>query len=359
MARTAADFRAKHDPRTVIARLEKELKGAQASIGMQETIAGVLGVSLGDYGTFKAPPWAVKFDKASLGDTNPGVPTLFLSDLHVGEVVDARQVNGVNSYDMQIFEHRLERTVRTAIYLCSLLDPKMRYPGIVVPLGGDMVSGDIHEELVATNELPTIPTVLELYEFLCRTITTLLRHFPFIFLPCVSGNHGRNTKKMWAKNRNGTSFDWLLYKMLEKRFENEPRVTFYIPAGSDGLYRIFNTRYLITHGDQFRGGDSIIGPIGPIFRGTQKKLARNQAVAQDFDVAIMGHWHQYIHTERVIVNGSMKGYDEYAAQGNFGFEPPRQALWITHPRYGINWRMPVLCELPREAPKAEWVSIAK
>lgn len=358
MARTAEDFKVQHDPRTIIGKLDKELKSAKEQLGLQETVAAILGNTLSHLETVQPPKWAMHHSAKDAG--SPGVPTLFLSDIHAGEVVEPNQVNGVNSYNLDLCGDRMRHTIETAIYLCSLLSPKMQYPGIVVPLGGDMISGDIHDELVATNELPTIPTVLELYEYLVSAIELLLAQFPAVFLPCVSGNHGRNTKKMWSKNRNHTSFDWLLYQMLAKRFRAEPRVTFYIPGGSDGLYRIFNTRYLITHGDQFRGGDSIIGPIGPIFRGTQKKLARNQAVQQDFDVAIMGHWHQYIHTERVIVNGSMKGYDEYAAQGNFGFEPPRQALWVTHPRFGVNWRMPVLCEQPKAVKgKAEWVSIAK
>lgn len=354
--RTANDFKARHDPRVAVARLEKDLKKAQRELGLQGVIADIIGTAAQRLDRIRAPAWTVHLkDRKS-----PGVPTLFLSDIHAGEVVDPRQVNGVNSYDLATCKSRLRYTVETAIYLCSLLDPKMRYEGIVVPLGGDMVSGDIHDELVATNELPTIPTVLELYEYLSSAISTISEHFPSVLIPCVSGNHGRNTRKTWAKNRNGTSFDWLLYQMLAKRFAGDPKVMLYVPDGSDGLYRIFSTRYLITHGDQFRGGDSIIGPIGPIFRGTQKKLARNQAVAQDFDVAIMGHWHQYIHTERVIVNGSLKGYDEYAASANFGFEPPRQALWVTHPRFGINWRMPVLCERPDGKRRSvEWASVAK
>ena len=56
----------------------------------------------------------------------------------------------------------------------------------------------------------------------------------------------------------------------------------------------------------------------------------------------------------------MKGYDEYAYQGNFGFEPPRQALWLTHPRYGVTYRMPVLCEQPKKGPPvADWITVPK
>lgn len=356
MARTVTDFKAKHDPATIIAKLSGQLSMLEKEVGLQRVIADLLGNVSERLETLDPPKWTVKFDEKV---TAPGVPTLFLSDIHAGEVVLPNQIGGVNEFNMEILVRRMKHTIETAIYLCRILDPEMRYPGIVVPLGGDMVSGDIHEELVATNELPTIPTVLELYEYLVSAILTLLDAFPAVFLPCVSGNHGRNTKKTWAKNRNHTSFDWLLYQMLAKRFKDDKRVVFYIPGGSDGLYRIFHTRYLLTHGDQFKAGDSIIGPIGPIYRGNQKKLARNTDVGRAYDVMILGHWHQYIHDERTIVNGSMKGYDEYAAQGNFRFEPPRQALWVTHPRFGINWRMPVLCEQPKKRPDAEWVSIAR
>jgi hypothetical protein len=181
--------------------------------------------------------------------------------------------------------------------------------------------------------------------------------FGKVFVPCVSGNHGRNTKKIQAKNRNHTSFDWMLYNLIAHDLRHDPRITFQIPDASDALFRIYNTRFLLTHGDQFRGGDGIIGPIGPLFRGNQKKLARNSAVDMAYDVMMCGHWHQYIQLARLLVNGSMKGYDEYAFTNNFGFEPPQQALCVVHERYGITYRMPVLCEKPSDKPKAGWVSI--
>ena len=354
MARTKADFKVKHDPATVTKKLAKQLSKLEEEVGLQRVIQEALGTVGMKLDEIQAPAWIIK---PSTGQDFPGVPTLFLSDIHAGEVVKPEQVGYVNKFNMDILAKRMRHTVETAIHLCRLLHPSMAYPGVVLPLGGDMVSGDIHEELVATNELATIPTVLELYELLCSAIATMLEHFPNVFLPCVSGNHGRNTHKTWAKNRNHTSYDWLLYQMLARRFADEPRVTFYVPGGSDGLYRIYNTRYLLTHGDQFRGGDSIIGPIGPVFRGRQKKLSRNQATGQDFDVMICGHWHSYVQTENLIINGSMIGVGEYSYQGNFSYEPPRQALWVTHPRFGINWRMPVLCEPPKEAKQTPWVSV--
>ena len=192
------------------------------------------------------------------------------------------------------------------MYLLKTLDSKMRYPGIVVPLGGDMISGDIHEELATTNELPSIPTVLDLHDALVPAIRVLADTFGRVFLPCVSGNHGRNTRKIQAKNRNRTSFDWMLYQFLLRSFAADDRVTFFIPEGPDALYRVANTTYDLTHGDQFRAGDSIIGAIGPLMRGNQKKTAKHASVHQPYDVMLAGHWHQYIHLARMIINGTTK-----------------------------------------------------
>jgi hypothetical protein len=355
-ARPIKEFRDAHDPATIIARLETELKKASQESADAVAIKRVIGTVSDALDAYNPPSWTLEQSKES---SSPGVPTLFLSDLHWGERVRGSQIGNVNQYSILHAQQRLRRTVERTIELCGILDHKMRYPGIVVPLGGDMVSGNIHEELQATNEMNTMPTVLDLYEHLVGGIKLLADTFGHVFLPCVTGNHGRDTRKTWAKDRTHTSFDWLLYQFLARHFKDDARVTFYIPDGSDALYRVFGTRYNLTHGDQFKAGDSIIGPIGPLMRGNQKKTARNQAVNQEYDVLLAGHWHQYIHLSRLIVNGSMKGYDEYAAQGNFSFEPPTQALWMTHPKFGITFRMPVYCDTPKGNASASWVGIPK
>ena len=299
------------------------------------------------------PKWALEMRDAAHA---PGVPTLFCSDWHTGEVVHASQINGVNKYNIRIFRERVKTLAATAVHLLRILDPKMRYPGIVVPLGGDMCSGNIHDELTATNELNSMPTVLELFATLKWFVSGMADTFGRVFLPCVTGNHGRDTVKIWNKDRHATSFDWLLYQLLAKHFEDDKRITFQIPDGPDAYYRIFEHRYLLTHGDQFRGGDGMIGCLGPITRGDHKKRSRNAQIDMGYDTMIIGHWHQYLHHSRVIVNGSLKGYDEYAYNNNFGFEAPQQALWVTHPKYGLTYRMPVLVARQRKPAKKPWVS---
>jgi hypothetical protein len=301
------------------------------------------------------PDWLIRAPK----DEVSGVPTLFASDWHWAEIVDPKQIGGVNQYNITISQQRARALIETAIDLLNNHLKNPEYPGIVFALGGDMVSGDIHEELMATNEVEIMPTVLDLFGVLTWCITTLADQFGKVFVPCVTGNHGRNTHKIRAKGRNFTSFDWLLYSFLAKRFEADERVKFLIPDGPDAYYSIFGHKYLLTHGDQFRGGDGMIGALGPIIRGDHRKRSRNAQIDQDYDTMLLGHWHQLIQLQRLIVNGSLKGYDEYANQNNFPYEPPRQALWITHPQHGITFSAPVNVERKRVVGRTEWVSWTK
>jgi len=292
------------------------------------------------------------------GHSPHGVPTLVLSDLHWGEVVYPSQINGVNEFNLEIAHRRLKQCIESAVHLLEILDPTMDYPGIVLPLAGDMISGNLHDELSATNELNTMPTVIDLYGALVAAIETLSAIFPHVFVPCVTGNHGKDTKKIWAKDRHATSFDWLLYSFLAKHFENDPKVTFYVPDSLDAHYNIYGTRYKLTHGDRLgRGGDGIIGFLGPVTRGDHKNRSRDAQIGLSYDVMIHGHWHQYNHGSRVISNGTLKGMDEYAYTEGFGYEPPQQALFLTHPKRGITYRMPVYVDRPDAHTVEEWVTV--
>lgn len=339
-----------------IKRLQSDLRDAQQErvnhamikhkiIGLTREVADVT-----------PPAWMCKESKKR---DAPGVPTVFLSDLHWAEIVDPKQINGVNEYNLDIANRRLRQLAEKTIRLCNIISPSFHYPGIVVALGGDLYSGNIHEELTATNEVNSMPAVLDLFGALCSFVDAMLLKFEYVFIPCVAGNHGRMTRKPWAKDRHATSFDWLTYCFLAKRFEQNKRVTFLIPDGPDAYYKIYNHRYILNHGDSFRAGDSTIGPFGPVMRGSLKKASRNSQINMEFDTMIIGHFHTELFTRRVIMNGSLVGYNEFAFRENFAFEPPAQQLWITHPVHGLTYRMPVQVEESRAIETArQWLSVA-
>lgn len=353
--KSLSELRVQHDPAAAIHKLTKDLKRAQSAELTATVIREAIGTLRSETERARIPEWMAKPLK---GDQSPGVPTLMLSDFHWGERVAAKQINNVNSFSLEIARARLRHTIETAIYLLKILDGKMRYPGIVAPLLGDMISGDIHEELSSTNELPTMAVVLDLFTHLCAALKMLADTFGHVFVPCVGGNHGRNTKRIQMKDRNHTSFDWLLYQFLAAHFADDKRIKFYIPDGHRGHYKVYDYAFAIEHGDRLgRGGDGIIGALGPILRGVTKKGARDAQIDLSFQTLLIGHWHQLMHLRRVVVNGALKGYDEYAFIEGFPFELPQQALFVNHWQHEITYRMPVVCEpQPRVKQPINWVS---
>lgn len=294
------------------------------------------------------PKWALR---EPTGDKYiHGIPTLFVSDIHYGETVFKAEVGGANEFDVKIANKRIETTFTHALYLVdSVLSPS-DYEGLFLVLGGDMVSGNIHEEIRETNGVAIFDAVLQCADQLEAGIKFLLQRFPKIVVPCVVGNHGRLDKKPRMKRGPADNYEYILYHILAGKFRGDERVTFIIPESYTCRFKIYNTRFLLTHGDQFKGGSGIAGPATPWALGDhklRKQMAAIEAytgIPSEYDVLLFGHFHQLKFLGNMICNGSLKGFDEYAKKNNFPFEPPMQALWMTHPRYGVTLPMAVFGE---------------
>jgi hypothetical protein len=273
---------------------------------------------------------------------------LMLSDLHLDEIVEPDEVDGLNAYNRAIAVMRMKRWSNNVVKLERHHFAGIKYDGVVLMLGGDTFSGDIHDELKETNEDSMLGSLLYWAEQIASAVDLLADEFKRVHVAAVAGNHGRTTRKPRAKMRARTNFDWLLAKMLERHFAGDKRVTFQIPESSDCLITIYDTHHLLTHGDQTQGGGSIGGIYPPIMRMRARKAQRYLATGLSFQTLWLGHWHQYLPSPSMVVNGSLKGYDEYAYISNFSFEPPQQALAIVVPEKGITIQAPVFC-LDRKA----------
>jgi len=325
---------------------------------VRETIYGLSAL------TPDPPEWIV--DAGHIGPT--GVPITFWSDWHWGEKIGREEVGGVNEFDRKIAKARARKLVETVTELakCHMVNPD--YPGIVVCLGGDMVGGNIHEELRETNDGPVQQSLLEVQEILIWALTTMADEFGKVFVPCVVGNHGRTTIKPRAKRRVYESYEWNLYCQLERWFKakGDDRVQFSIPGETDAHFTVLGHRFLLTHGDTLgvRGGDGIIGAIGPIARGATK-IGRSEAqIGRDFDTLLMGHYHTYIprgDATPVLVNGSLKGYDEYARlMLRVPYSRPSQALFFVNEKYGITAQWAVYLEKKvKSSDSSEWIKWEK
>jgi hypothetical protein len=65
---------------------------------------------------------------------------------------------------------------------------------VIVCLGGDMISGDIHEELFATNDRTPQQCINDLSDLLASALERMADKFGKVFVPCVVGNHGRSSR---------------------------------------------------------------------------------------------------------------------------------------------------------------------
>jgi uncharacterized ParB-like nuclease family protein len=277
----------------------------------------------------------------------PGSPMLFISDIHYGETVDPAQVFYTNEYNCEIAKRRLEHTFEMAVTLLKQHLAHPEYPGITLVLGGDMISGSLHEDIAVSDEIRPIDQAFEVAGLIAEGVEFLAREFPMVSVYGVPGNHGRVTRKPWAKFYAQQNLDWAAYKAVRLGCAKLDNVAFNFPASRDVTFTVANRSFRLTHGDQFRGGDGVIGAIGPIVRGDMKKRVTASLMPgqpEQYDTLLCGHFHQSVMMPRVIVNGSVKGYDEFALGINVPWEPPQQALWVVHPRHGIVWYMPVMCD---------------
>src|ERR1035437_1522240 len=301
------------------------------------------------------PQWTVREGRAGAR----GVPATIWSDWHLGEVV---RMPGVNTFDKRVAARRIQRLVEITVDLAynHMGHAKISYPGCIVALGGDMLGGAIHEELMTTNDRTTQQSIEDLIDLLTAGLETMASKFGKLFVPCVVGNHGRSTKKMQMKQRVFTSHEWNVYCGVARYFRNSKHVQFKIPEVADAAFNIFGHRYLLTHGDSLgtKGGDGIIGALGPIMRGTLKTHRSEAQLGRDYDTLLIGHWHQYITLPGLIVNNSLKGYDEFAHMVlRAPYSRPSQALWFTHPEHGItaHWQVYLEKQL-KPLEEKPWVS---
>lgn len=271
------------------------------------------------------------------------IVNLVLSDLHFDEVVRPEAVNHVNAYNRRIAELRLERTFRKAVQLPRDYLSGVTYDGIVVHLAGDTFSGDIHEELTRTNEATPLESLLYWLDPMAAGLELLLEHYSNVHVVSVPGNHDRTTRKPVHKGRVETSLHYVYSRLLQREFAGKKRITWDIPLAPDAYTQVYGTRILTTHGDRYRGGNGIGGILVPILRGDARTRQRQAAIGQPYDLQVMGHFHQYIAGPGVLINGSLKGYDEYAWNNSFQFEQPQQALFLVTPEHGASFHMPIRC----------------
>ena len=271
-----------------------------------------------------------------------------LSDLHVGDNVDLEQMAGLNQYDIDIFNKRLYGWATQLLNLVELRRNVAPIDELVIPMLGDMVSGDIHEELARTNIDNCMEQMIRGANLISQALLLLTPHFKKITIPCVVGNHGRMTRKPPMKDKY-MDWDYMLYQWLAAYMRNQKHVTFSIPKTFLNSFEVCKRKILIMHGDSISGAGSNMA-ITRAITGLRAFLQFRQTLEDDmasthisdltdqFDSVMMGHFHRIdeidIGTGAIHICGTMKGGDEFAAQKLHAITKPKQLVTYWHPKYG-------------------------
>ena len=274
-----------------------------------------------------------------MGDKAEAVAIALASDWHVEETVEAASVNGLNEYRLPIAKLRIEKFFATIARLTEIERHGAKIDDLILWLGGDLMTGMIHEELAESNSKTPTQVILWLQEQIAAGLATLKPHFKRILIPTSYGNHGRTTQKPRHATGAAHSYEWLLYRILEGRYHGDQQISWQVADSYFNFMQVYDRRLRFHHGDglKYQGG------IGGLTIPTEKAIASWNKSPNRADLDLFGHWHTFQQSRTWLCNGSLIGYNAFALQVvKASFEPPAQTYFLFDKKRGRTMTAPIL-----------------
>lgn len=265
---------------------------------------------------------------------------VLLSDIHCEEVVRPETVNGMNAFDLDVCQARLDELQERFFTLLDHERQLTKIDRVVVWLGGDLISGMIHPELAEENSLHPLAALRWIGERVRGFLDAVADNAREVIVATSCGNHGRTTEKL-RTNEADTSYEHHLYLTLAAA-EKRKNVEWRIGEGHLNYVNLdgFRIRFCHGHAVRYQGG------IGGIHVPLNKAIsAWNQT--QPADLTCLGHWHQFSWSRsgRYVTNGSVIGHSAYAVRIKASYEPPCQAAFVVdHGRHEVTRAYPLFCD---------------
>jgi hypothetical protein len=316
--------------KTEVDALKAKLAQYQASV---ENLEKQLGIAL-SLGKTRIRPQPLS---VSMSDKAEAVAIALASDWHVEETVESASVNGLNEYRLPIAKTRIEKFFSTIARLTEIERHGAKIDDLILWLGGDLMTGMIHEELAESNSKTPTQVILWLQDRLADGLATLKPHFKRIIIPTSYGNHGRTTIKTRHATGAAHSYEWLLYRILEGRFHGDQQIEFQIADSYFNFMEVYGRRLRFHHGDALKYN----GGVGDISIGVNKAIAAWNRSPNRADLDLFGHWHRYQQNSNWLCNGSLIGFNAYALSIKASFEPPLQTYFLLDKKRGRTMTSPI------------------
>lgn len=276
----------------------------------------------------KVRPILAKEDAAS-----EAVAVVLASDWHYEETVDPTSVSGLNEFNLEIADKRIEKFAQSVVRLTDIQRGGTDINTLVLAMLGDFITGYIHEELVESNSLSPTQAIERISGKIASVISHFKKNFKRVIIPCSYGNHGRTTKKPRASTGAANSYEWLMYRLLSKYVDG---VEWHVADGYHNYLNIYDWTTRFHHGD----GLTYNGGIGGLTIPVEKAIAAwNKGIVAHLDC--FGHWHTSQQNPKWLCNGSLIGYSAYALQIKAPFEPPSQTFFLMDPKRGRTVTAPI------------------
>ncbi len=295
------------------------------------------------------------------------VAVILCSDWHIGEVVRPEQVSNVNVFNENVAASRLELFATKIVELVELQRHYTSINKAVIWLGGDMVSGVIHEELKDTAILLAVEQTALAGYLMAQFIAEVSTLFREVVVITTVGNHGRLSKKRAFKTHTVNNLDYVAYQICAFALRNYKHIRFYVDASIFRFADVNGWRFVFSHGDETRSWMQI--PFYGLRRDYASKQAINVYVHNNGDLTgavqpvnykVIGHFHTTglipDNYGFIIMNGSLKGVDEFSFTKGF-ISRPSQYLFGVHKEYGVTFNYPVWLDKAKDTPSRYVVDV--
>jgi hypothetical protein len=332
---------AEHEERTASMRTKAEAKGLLAEVIAHRTERRLWGALSG----MPLPP-IERLEFAS--GLREATAVALGSDWHVEELVRPSKATWGNAYTLAIARLRVLRFFAAILWQVGFSRQAFKIRNLLLWIGGDMISGAIHEENLETAQLPPTEAIAWLVPLLVGGIQRLLDEGDFerLDIVCSYGNHGRTSKQMNFTTGAGHNLEWLMYQFLAHHFRDEPRIKFLADTTEHQFHKLYQWDWHGHHGHRVKFGGGVGGVMIPLNKAT----ARWDRV-ESCHFHNIGHFHSWHDVGGRTINGSLIGYNGYAM--GIGAEPevPQQAFYLIDSKRGKSMRSPLWVSDPGEERK--------
>src|SRR5690606_4723249 len=123
-------------------------------------------------------------------------PVFLVSDTHFGETVTLEETFGKNRYDLAEAARRMAKCWDNMLWLRADMARTQSCDDTVLVLNGDIVSGDIHDELRETNDGGLRAQCDAAVSAILPGVVAIADATPGVLhVVCIGGNHGRLTHR--------------------------------------------------------------------------------------------------------------------------------------------------------------------